>query len=421
MRGKRFILDGAGSTWRFEAPGPDFAEYTPPGTPHVMNQAHYASNGWFVRMNARAMQKFDLVDIVASVGRGTDEIATTRLAEATASKAEVAFLWAGINDIMNVIPRPAAEILANLKTTALALKASGKRVFLFCEMPLYGANNTAARALVISQLNQGIRKFVRDTPGLDLVDIYRALVDPTATATGAARQYMLATDNLHPCAYGADEIAKVGIAATAGIPLVDTRVTSVLETYGASALNTNVLDSAPFAAGAVDVPYAGSQVGAGYAGFKENNSGAVFSVVDRADGMGKINRVTYTPTANGDGARWLSANINGARVKNNMRVYSETTVKTTGAAGGVVKMPRHYLMITLAGGAGSAAVSAMSEVETNSLYQPREDVELFLRTPAVTLATAPTNLYALTGLASWSAGAAVTFDMSLCKIDVKAA
>jgi hypothetical protein len=416
VRGKRTITGGAGTTWTFDAPGPDFAEYTPAGTPHVMNLAHYASNGWFTRMNGRAMGKFDLLDVVASVGRTTDEV-VARLPEALASKAEIAFLWAGINDIN--AGKTWDQILPNLKTAALALRDSGKRTYILTEAPLYGSNNTAARALNIALLSQGLRNFVRTTPGLRIIEVYRALVNPAAISFGEAKQYMLATDNLHPCSRGADEIAKVGVAATADIPFVDTRVSSNAETFGFNALNSNVLDSAPFAAGAVDVPYAGSQVGAGYSGVKENNSGAVFSVVPRLDGIGMNNRVVYTPTAASDGARWHSANINGARVRNNMRVFSETTVKPSGTVGGKGKVIRHYLSITLAAGAGSAAVSALTDVGDSANYLPQEDIEMVLRTPTVTLPIAPQNIYAVTGLASSAAGTAITLDMGLCKIDIQ--
>lgn len=418
VRGKRTITGGAGSTWTFEAPGADFAAYTPPGNPHVMNQAHFASNGWFVRMNARALGKFDLLDVVASVGRGTDEM-VARLSEALASTADVAFIWAGINDIMT--GKTWDQILPNLKTIALALKGAGKRVHLFTEAPLYAGTNTASRALNIALLNQAIRKFVRDTPGLRIVDIYRTLVNPAAVSVGESKQYMLMSDNLHQCSRGADEIAKVGVAATADIPFTDTRTSSNAETFGFSSQNSNVLDGAPFAAGAIDVPYAGSQVGVGYSGIKEGAVSPVFSVGDRPDGMGKNNRMTYTPTAGNDGGRWITTNINGARVRSNMRVFSETTVKTTGIAGANCRAIRHYLTITLAGGAGTAAVSAMADVGETGQLLPQEDIEMVLRTPAVTLAAAPQNMFALTGLASSAAGSAVTFEMGCAKIDVRAA
>lgn len=415
VRGKRILTGGSGTTWTFDAPGPDFAEYTPAGNPHVMNLAHYASNGWFTRMNARAMQKFDLLDVVASVGRDTAEM-VARLPEARASQAQVVFIWGGINGIIG--GKSWDQILPDLKTIALDMLAEGKRVYLMTEAPLYGSNNTAPRAIQIARLSQEIRKLCRETPGLNVVDVYRQLVNPTAASYGEAKQYMLSTDNLHESSRGADEIAKAALAATADIPFTDTRVSSNADTYGFNALNTNMLDSAPFAAGAADTPYAGSQVGAGYAGVKEGAVSPVFSVVDRADGMGKNNRMTYTPTAVGDGGRWHSPNVNGARVKNNMRVFSETTVKTTGFVGGNGRAIRHYLNITLANSAGAAAVSALAEVDSG-LYLPQEDIEMVLRTPTVPIAVAPQNMYVVTGLASSAAGSAISLDMGLSKVDVQ--
>lgn len=419
VRGKRTIRGGAGNTWTFDAPGADFAAFTPPSNPHVMNLAHYASNGWFVRMNARSMGKFDLLDVVAAVGRGTDEM-VARLPDALASKAVTAWVFAGINDFLAGI-KTWEQILENVKTIALALRDSGKRTHVFTEAPLYGASNTAARALGIVLFNQALRKFARETPGIRIVDIYRALVNPAAASNGEAKQYMLAPDNLHPSSNGANEISKVSAAAAADIPFTDTRITSNAETYGFNALNSNRLDSAPFAAGAADVPYAGSQVGLNYSGIKEGNSNAVFSVAARSDGVGLNNRVVYTATGNNEGARWHSPNINGARVMNSMRVYSETTVKTTGIVAGNGKAIRHYMQITLANAAGNAAVSALADVGEAASYMPQEDVEMVLRTPTVTLPIAPTNIYAVTGLASSAAGAAVTLDMGVCRIDVQPA
>ncbi|QGZ42708.1 lysophospholipase L1-like esterase [Pseudoduganella flava] len=390
MRGNQVVTSATSTTITYDNAGPDVASAPLYGTPSVANMACYMDNGWFVWANVLSNQRFDLMGISAAVGRTTSEM-LDRVDEVANINASYAFVMGGTNDATGgATPE---SIQAKLQAIYERLLASGKKiVYAMTILPLGAGNGawSAPKTATILKVNDWIKQYCRNTPGMQCIDAFAEIVDPTAANKGQAAAGLISSvDGLHLTQRGAHKLGKRITADTATLPSNDFRTTSNADNYGTNAANRNVQDSAPWSVGGdASRGDAGSVIGTGFTGFKINSpTNCLFSAPARADGFGVDNKADITAAAAGDGARFQGSSLAAQRITDGATVQLDVSVSVTGNGSGKFKSLNHLLSMSVNGSAWS--IQAMGNFGNTGADCVQEDWTGVLRTPAVRMPIAP--------------------------------
>lgn len=404
LHGVKTIISGSGTNWTFDATGaPDGGSIGTAPFPRAYNLSQFIDIGWFVWGQILANQPFDLVGFSASTGRYTAE-ALQRISEVTQYNANYAFVLLGTNDTSGATEAnlPMSQVFANLTAIWQTFLKAGTKVVAITIPPQGGSTpSTATVNDRVDRLNKFIRDTVRATPGMYLLDMYAALVNPVSATIGQPLAGMInQTDGLHPTTRGAYTVGKAFAALVPSIlPVVDIRTNTNGDNRGATANSANILDSAPWVtSGATpDTPVTGT-LPTGWRALRQGTPAInpAMSVVSRADGVGYDVKCDMTGGANGDGIFVLSNSSASTTLQSRLpsapfSLSLINTMKVTGQAGSNLYTINSYYSVTV--GANTGDITALgSSIYTSASENVPEDWSGTLRTPPVTFSTKPTAI-----------------------------
>jgi lysophospholipase L1-like esterase len=262
-----------------------------------------SSCGDFVHTNARLGSR---MRYVANLGIGGDrsDLIRARLDEAFELAPDVLWFNAGTNDVIQ--DRDYALTIANIEY-CVAEAVHRNILVVIKTLPPFasgGAYYTAARNANLLNLNTWIRNLGTRFRNVYVLDLYRALIQPTDASGFGATAYFQAADSVHFNPRGAARAGALGAALLADVlPAVDNRATSITDNYGSNAANKDLHDRAPWTAtgGTVSAPATGvaptgwiCEASAGW------TTPPAFTCPARADGLGFNISATGTPGAAGN-------------------------------------------------------------------------------------------------------------------------
>ncbi|MBT9495368.1 MAG: SGNH/GDSL hydrolase family protein [Paucibacter sp.] len=266
----------------------------------VLCQNQLSSCGDFVHTNARLGSRMRFVANLGIGGERADQI-RARLDEAFALSPDVLWFNAGTNDVIQ--DRDYALTIADIEYCA-AEAVRRNILFVIKTLPPFasgGAYYTAARNANLLNLNTWHRNLATRYRNVYVLDLYRALIQPTDASGFGATAYFQAADSVHYNPRGAARAGALGAALLADVlPAIDNRATSITDNYGSNAANRDLHDRAPWTAtgGTVSAPATGvaptgwiCEASAGW------TTPPAYSCPARADGLGYNISATGTPGA----------------------------------------------------------------------------------------------------------------------------
>lgn len=284
------------------------------------------------------------------------------------------FVQGGINDI--IAGAAVVKIVANLQTIIQRFVLSGSRIVFLALAPNAQA---AGYSLKVQQVNQAMREWCIRTAGAVIyVDTYSALVNPTIT-TGAFADGM-SDDNLHMSAKGARAAGQAIANALSGLlPMRNFLPSSAAESYGVDSSSKQLLDNPLMATGA------GTPTGTGASGVLPTSwlgtvsgtvSGAAYSLVSRADGIGQDAQIVVTGAASGASVNIRQSSLSGrAAIGDTLYTCGEITISgasdvrgiNIGAAVTIDGVTKQINVLEISGSANYDSTGATIRPRSNDL------------------------------------------------------
>lgn len=262
----------------------------------LINRASRTDNGWFQRYAHESGGSTRIVHNGGAPGQTAADMLERFDREFTQFRgASRLKLHTGYNDFVNA-GRSAEAVYADISLIAIKARALGMLVDIANCGPWVTGGTATSRAEA-ARYNRILRNLEATIPGVRVIDVCSALIDPSNATGMYPLANMIGGDGVHLTAKGIRFWARAmwvrlspGWAATA--PLVSSNVDNYGATLAASSpvMSRNILDFGPWSAtgGRVNAPVTGTAPD-GYDVYANNPSAAgtfACTAVARADGIG---------------------------------------------------------------------------------------------------------------------------------------
>jgi hypothetical protein len=251
--------------------------------------------------------------------------------------------------------------------TLAALIASGRRILLVGP-PAMSSGLTTARVQTYLAVMKWMERMAQTYPKVWYADVWRYSVNAVAGTPGTALSGLLASDNIHESARGAERKAQAIYDAIGGlIPRISRLTSGNADNYGVDSSNDNILDYGPWtnSGGTVNAATGGGSasgtIPGGWQGDAVATTGGsvVWSAPARSDGVGYNIQAVVTPAANNDYARArLVTAVSSSRFTAGQKVRLVLDMAVSGVAGSTYRGAN--ILVIFNGGASTTAYAMSS-------------------------------------------------------------
>ncbi|WP_079708628.1 SGNH/GDSL hydrolase family protein [Paraliobacillus ryukyuensis] len=165
---------------------------------------YYSDRGYFIWINALMGQAFTILNNAGVSGQRTDEFLLRLEDDVISYNPSWCFVLGGTNDIGQ--GRSADDIYNDLVDIYETLSENNIKV-IASTIPPSTTFDTIEEKQVFYSVNRRIKEYAKNNPGLILLDMGSAYVDPTSTNPIANST----EDGIHPSAYGAVRMAELSV------------------------------------------------------------------------------------------------------------------------------------------------------------------------------------------------------------------
>lgn len=237
------------------------------------NTSSFSAADYFTYANIALDGRLHLIKSGGVSGERTDEMLARVPADVIAHNPDVVIVAGGGNDVTQGVA--AATIQTNLQAIYEACLDVGI-IPVACTVLASDNMNTTGERDVYIAVNEWIRDYAKDTPGMVLCDWAGAYCDPTTVAARSG----YTTDGVHPTNLGAASIGAVLADALKDLVTGTKRLCST--NYGSIILNPMMLGTAGTKAASVT----GEQADSWTTSWSGATGSAIASKVARTDGIG---------------------------------------------------------------------------------------------------------------------------------------
>ena len=352
----------------------------------VGSQTTYSAldTGWFNWFNAKMGGAFTVVANLAIVGKRSDEVLAEQVPAVLSSGAQVAFMVGpATNDVSQTV---AADVtIGYLQQIYDAVLSAGIQLVVLT-VPALNTVTAVGNAKIL-KIGAWQKSYARANPKLLVVDAHAVTVDPASASGQAKANYLRSADNTHFTQLCARAIGEAAYARLSGKFLdVNYHVSSMLDVKATDASAVNLL-YAPL----LNTGTAGALSGAGVTGTVASSwqvvvtagapTSSVCSLLDRADGYGKNQRVVITAAAAGDEVAINNNDLARNFVVPGSSYRGEAFVTITGASN-LVRM-QLSLTVTIDGATYVATWGAQNVAMTAATYSQADVAEMCIPTPVL--------------------------------------